>query len=86
MAQAIDILVRDHDLISQLDSLPYVPGQKKAILHSKPEHPTGEEMRLYREISDGYYVFGALDSDSKQRYVRQFVEKCGLDVDFSGDW
>lgn len=86
MAQAIDVLVRDHDLIGQLGSLPYVPGEKRAILNTKPEHPTGDEMILCREISGGYYVFASLNKESKQRYIRKFAKKCGLEAGFSGDW
>lgn len=73
-------------MIDQLGEFPYVPGEKSAILSSEPRHPSGEEMRLYRELSDGYFLYVSLNKQSKQRYVKQFSELCGLTVEFSGRW
>lgn len=86
MADSIDFLVRERNLVSELGSLPYVPGEKSAILNSEPRHPSGEEMRMFREISDKKYVYTALSQESKKRYVRRFAELCGLEVEFDGGW
>jgi len=86
MAAVIDFLIREHGLVDEIGSLPYVPGQKNAVLSSKPRHPTGEEMRLYEELSDGYYLETGLNRESKQRHMQQFAEMCGLAVEFTGAW
>ena len=86
MAQAVDFLIQERGLVDQLDSFPYVPGEKSAILNSEPKHPTGEEMRLFRELSDDYFLYVSLNKESKQRYIKQFAEKCSLEADFSGEW
>jgi predicted type IV restriction endonuclease len=85
MAGVMTALIEDHGLTNELD-LPYIPGQKKAILNTEPKHPTGEEMRLYRQIADGYFLYVALDKGSKTRYVNQFAEYCGLTVEYNGTW
>ena len=86
MAEAVDYLIQQHDLIKKLDSLPYVPGEKNAVLSSEPEHPSGEEMRLSRTLPSGYHLFVALSKESKQRYVERFSEMCGLRPEFQGAW
>lgn len=86
MAAVMDFLIREHGLIDEIGSLPYVPGQKNAILNTEPRHPTGEEMRLYEELSNGYYLETGLNRESKQRHMQQFAEMCGLAVEFSGAW
>lgn len=82
MAAAVDLLIRNHELIGQFDSFPYVPGKKRAILNTEPVHPTGEKMALSRELSDGYYLFTGVPKNDKQRYVSQFAELCGLTAKF----
>lgn len=86
MAAVIDSLVRKHRLVDEIGSLPYVPGQKYAILNTKPRHQSGEEMKSYKELSSGCYLFTSLNRKSKQRYIRQFTEMCGLTAEFSGGW
>ena len=44
MAEAVGYLIDKHDLLGKI-SLPYVPGNKKAILNTKPYHPDGSKMR-----------------------------------------
>ncbi len=70
----------------QLESFPYVPGSKNAILNSEPIHPTGEPMRMQRDLSDDYYLYVALDQGSKKRYLTRFAELCGLTAEFDGGW
>lgn len=86
MADAVEWLVSEQKLIEKLPSFPYVPGKKNAILNDGPIHANGEEMRLYRELDDGYYLFTSLSKESKERYVRQFADMCGVDVKFDGAW
>ncbi|AGB37783.1 type I restriction enzyme HsdR N-terminal domain-containing protein [Natronococcus occultus] len=86
MGDVVDLLIQEFGLLDEFESFPYVPGEKNAILNSEPRHPSGEEMRLYRELSDGYYLYVALNQVSKKRYVERFSGWCGLDVEFEGEW
>lgn len=86
MADPVDFLVREYGLVSELGPLPYVPGEKTAVLNSEPRHPSGEEMKLFRPISEGCFVYTSLNQGSKKRYIRRFAELCGLEVEFEGDW
>jgi hypothetical protein len=87
MAEATNYLIENHDLISELEPLPYVPGNKNAMINNKPVHPDGErEMRTYRELADGYYLFTSLNKSAKKRHVQWFADKCRLSVTFDGEW
>jgi hypothetical protein len=86
MAAAVDHLISEQGLLNEIESLPYVPGEKNALLNTEPCHPSGNEMRTYRRVSDDYYVFTSLNRKSKQRYVEQFAERCGLTAGFDGLW
>lgn len=86
MASAVDQLIENYDLLEEIGPLPYVPGKKKAILSSKPEHPSGEEMKLSRSLPNGCYLFVSLSKESKMRYVDRFADACGLTAEFDGSW
>lgn len=86
MGKTVNYLIERHNLIQQLPELPYVPGDKDAILNDEPKHSNGEEMRLYRELDGGYYVYTSLNQDSKKRYLQQFARYCDLDIEFVGAW
>lgn len=86
MACATDQLIKNHDLLDKLGSLPYVPGRKNAILNSEPRHPSGEEMGLYRSLSENCYLFVNLNKEAKIRHVDRFADMCGLTAEFDGSW
>lgn len=87
MADTVNYLVENHDLIAKVGPLPYVPGKKNAMLNDRPAHPDGErEMRTYRELTDGYYLYTSLNKESKMRHVERFAERCGLGVEFEDNW
>jgi hypothetical protein len=87
MADAVNHLIENHDLVSELEPLPYVPGRKNALINDAPTHPDGEgDMRTYRELTNGYYLFTSFNKRDKKRHVRRLAEKCGLDVEFEGGW
>ena len=87
MADAVGHLTEEHDLISKLEPLPFVPGRKNAIINDEPVHPDGErEMEVYRELPGGYYLCTKLGKSQKSRYVDRLADECGLDVDFEGHW
>lgn len=87
MAEATEFLIVNHNLLSNIENLPYVPGQKNAILNDLPVHPDGDrEMRTYRELGSGYYLNTSLNQDSKKRHIQRFAEMCGLGAEFEGRW
>jgi hypothetical protein len=80
MSKAVDYLVREYDLLDSV-SIPYVPGDRKAILNDEPKHPDGEEMRVHKQISGGYYLDTHMNRNGKERELRRLAGMCGLDVD-----
>ncbi|WP_144920446.1 type I restriction enzyme HsdR N-terminal domain-containing protein [Halorubrum salsamenti] len=86
MAAVVNFLISDHDLIDELSPLPFVPGEKNAMLHDQPVNPTGEEMRFYEEVGDGYYLNANLSKDAKKRQLRRFADACGVEISFDGEW
>jgi predicted type IV restriction endonuclease len=86
MAAVVDHLIRSCGLIEEYEPLPYVPGNKIAILNDEPNHPNGEEMRLYREVGGGYCVYTSLNKGDKKRHIRDFAGACGVDISFDGEW
>lgn len=86
MASVVDYLITERGLSEEIGSLPYVPGQKNAILNTEPQHPSGEEMRIYKQLSSGDYLYTSLNKEAKQRYMRRFADMCGVSVDFTEKW
>lgn len=86
MAEAVSHLIENYDLISKMDSIPYLPGEKNAVINDRPAHPDEREMKTYRELPDGYYLFTNLSKEDKIRYIRRFAERCDLEVEFEGGW
>ena len=82
MAKAVGFLVKERGLLDTV-SVPYVPGDKKAILNDDPKHPNGEEMRGHRQISGGYYLDTHASKEQKERRLRQLAGNCGLGVVFN---
>jgi hypothetical protein len=83
--EAIDYLVRNHDLISRLESLPYVPGRTRPIINNETS-ATGKEMKQPRELTGGYYLETNLSSTQKQRELDRLVERCELVMELGGAW
>ncbi|MUW14776.1 restriction endonuclease subunit R [Halorubrum sp. CBA1125] len=86
MGVVTDHLIRNHGLVDAYAPLPYVPGNKIAMLNDQPTHPTGDEMRLYREVGDGYYVYTSLNKGDKKRHMSNFADACNVEIGFAGDW
>jgi len=87
MAEAVNYLIENHELISEISPLPYVPGRKNAIVNDEPLHPDGErEMGLYKELTDGYYLDTHTNKEQKRRRMANLTKECGLSVDFTGGW
>jgi len=87
MAQAVNYLVKNYDLISELEPLPYIPGREKAIINNEPSTPHDDEaMRAHRELSSGHYIDTHANKRGKKRTVRTLAEECGLVASFAGQW
>lgn len=86
MEKTVDHLIDNHGLINAYDPLPYVPGQKIALLNDEPSHPNGDKMRTYRQVGDGYYVYTSLNKSDKKRHLQNFATACGVEIDFDGSW
>lgn len=83
--EAVDYLVKNHDLISEIEPLPYIPGRKRPIIHTTTSYEDAE-MKLGKEISDGFYVETNLSSKQKRRETKRLVELYDFEVEFTGDW
>jgi hypothetical protein len=87
MADAVDYLIQNYNLVSEISPLPYIPGREKAIINVDPTSPHDEEaMRNYRELSGGYYLDTHTNKEGKKRTVRRLVKKCDVSVAFLRGW
>ncbi len=87
MADAVDYLIQNHDLISRIEPLPCVPGNKNALINDQPVHPDDErDMRTYRELTNGYYLFTSFNKRDKKRHIERLAYKCDLDIESKGGW
>ena len=87
MAEAVSYLIENYDLISEIEPLPYIPGREKAIINDEPSSPHDEKaMRLYRELSNGYYLDTHISAKNKKSYLRKFANVSGFEVAFAGEW
>ncbi len=87
MANVANYLIEHYDLISKIKPLPYIPGRKKAIINNKPSSPHDEDaMRTFRELKGGYYLDTHANKKSKKRQIKRLADKCGLEVEFEGNW
>ncbi|PSQ55005.1 restriction endonuclease subunit R [Halobacteriales archaeon SW_12_67_38] len=86
MASVVDYLITERGFSEKIGSLPYVPGQKNAILNTEPQHPSGEEMRVHKQLTNGDYLYTSLNKEAKQRYMRRFADMCGVSVDLTEGW
>jgi len=87
MADAVDYLIQNHNLISRIEPLPYIPGNKNALINDQPVHPDNErDMRTYRELTNGYYLFTSFNKRDKKRHIQRLVDKCDLAIESRGGW
>jgi predicted type IV restriction endonuclease len=83
--EVVDHLIGDHDVITKIKPLPYIPGRTRPIIHTQTT-AAGKEMKQPREVSSGYYVEVNLSSDQKQRELKRLVDECDVDLTFAGEW
>jgi hypothetical protein len=83
--EAADYLVRNHNLISKLEPLPYIPGRTRPIIHDESSFE-GKDMTQPRLLGDGYYLETNLSADQKRREIKRLSEHLELKTVFDGDW
>lgn len=87
MAEAVNYLIENHDLISKIEPMPYIPGREKAIINNEPTSPhDGQEMRRYKELIGGYYLDTNTNKNTKNRLFQELAYKCNLESEFEGGW
>jgi hypothetical protein len=79
MASVVDYLIQNHDLISTVEPLPYIPGRKRAIINDEAVHD-GNQMKSPHEVEKGHYLELNLSWDQKKREMRRMAEACGVDI------
>lgn len=87
MGAAIDYLVREHDLIDEIE-LPYLPtwARQNCSINTDAVHPDGREMRGAHELTGGYFLYTSLNKQSKQDRITDLADKVGLEPEFMGNW
>lgn len=87
MADVVNYLIQTHNLISEIEPMPYIPGRKKAIINDQPTSPHDEQaMRFYRELSEGYYLDTHMDKATKCRTLKRLANTLDLEIEFEQGW
>ena len=84
MVKAAEYLIRHHDLINQLESIPWVPGRRKAIINDSPKWEEGD--CRYRQLDSGWYLDTKLNRKDKKTQLRAMAARCDIYVEFTGQW
>ena len=83
--ESINYLLENHNLISKIESLPYIPGKTRPIIHDETGFD-GKQMKQPREIAGGYHLEVNLSSGQKRREIGRLVDMCDCSVQFGGSW
>jgi predicted type IV restriction endonuclease len=87
MGAAVDYLIKEHDLIGELDIPHFTPrARKNCSINDKSEHPNGKKMRRPYELTNGYFLHTSLNTRGKKTRLRDIAEQVGLFVEFLGEW
>ena len=73
------MVIQAHNIISEVEPLPYIPGKKRAIINEEPTYD-GTEMAQPREVGEGYYVEVNLSWDQKKREMERMADAIGLGI------
>ena len=79
IASVVAYFIQDHGLISAVQPLPYIPAEKRAIIHDAPSY-NGREMAQPRELDEGYYLEVNLSWGQKKREMKRLSDICGVEV------
>jgi len=87
MGEAIDHLIRAHNLIDEIE-IPHFPPQarKNCSINTGPVHPNGDAMRTPYELANGYYLHTSLNTRGKKSRIRDLADQVALSVEFDGEW
>jgi hypothetical protein len=84
MLSVVDYLVQNHDLISAVQPLPYIPGKKRAIINDSPTY-NEREMAQPQELAQEYYLEVNLSWEQKKREMRRLAQACNLEATVNND-
>jgi len=79
MASIVNYLIQNHDLISAIEPLPYIPAKKRAIINDEPTY-NDRQMKQPRELEEGYYLEVNLSWGQKKREMERLADACGLEI------
>lgn len=79
----VDYLIQNHDLIPAIQPLPYIPAERRAIIHDTPTY-NRTEMAQPRELEEGYYLEVNLSWGQKKQQIERLADACGLEVTIEG--
>lgn len=79
LVSVVDYFIQHHDLLLNIQSLPYIPGKKRAILNDSSKY-NGREMAQPRELEAGIYLEVNLSWTQKKREMHRLAEVCGTQV------
>jgi hypothetical protein len=87
MGAAIDYLIKEYNLVDQIE-VPHFPpkARKNCSINTEPVHPNGEEIRIPYELTNGYYLHTSLNTRGKKNRIRDLAEQVELSVEFLGEW
>jgi hypothetical protein len=81
MTSIINYLIKHHNLINNINSLPYRPSGSRPIIHSSPETDR-HEMSRPKKLNNGYYIESKLRWKKKKREIKRLANRCGLEAVF----
>jgi hypothetical protein len=84
MESVVNYFIGNHDLISAIDPLPYIPTQRRAIINDEPTY-NGNKMRQPRELEQGYYLEVNLSWNQKRHEIERMAEACGVEISIKHD-
>lgn len=83
MVAATKYMTEKRGLLEKVE-VPWRPGHNKAVINDKPED--SESDPNYHQITNGYWVDIKQSKELKQSYLRTMAERCGIDIEFGGEW
>ena len=81
--KTVEVLIKEHDLLNEI-SLPYVPGDNKALINSEPVNADSTDMEYYKQIYENTYLNANYNKGEKKSHLSQLAAECGLDIIFMG--
>jgi hypothetical protein len=83
--EAVEFLANNHNLVSHLEPLPYIPGRTRPIIHTE-KVVDEKKMKQPRRLGDDYYLETNLSADQKLREIKRLSEQVETEVEFNENW